>query len=82
MEHKEESKEGGDFAGKEIDLKERKPGEGAEDMAELGNPAVALAAWRPNQDLVNALVEMGVSSNAAEKVKLKTKFFPSLGVEI
>ena len=73
MENKEEIKDAESSAREGVDLNERKPGEGAEDMEGQGNTASALSApWSPNQEFVKALLDMGVSKNAAEKVKSKT----------
>ena len=56
----------------EVDLEERGPAEGADSDVEDNNAAAAAAmaaAWCPNESFINALVEMGISRNAAEKVR-------------
>ena len=54
-----------------MDIGERPPTEGVEDEASSGQPKVVQASedhWSPNEEFVVALLEMGVSRNAAEKV--------------
>jgi hypothetical protein len=54
-----------------MDIGERPPVEGVEDETIAGQAKVAKASgnsWSPNEEFIKALVEMGVSRNAAEKV--------------
>lgn len=53
-----------------MDIGERPPVEGVEDETIAGQAKVAKASgnsWSPNEEFIKALVEMGVSRNAAEK---------------
>lgn len=52
-----------------MDIGERPPVEGVEGQAVASQPNVAEEnLWSPNEEFVKALLDMGVSRNAAEKV--------------
>ena len=54
-----------------MDLGERPPVEGVEEEAEPGQSKGAESSehsWSPNEEFIKALLEMGISQNAAEKV--------------
>ena len=55
-----------------MDIGERPPVEGVEDEASDKSqkklPTASASVWSPNEEFIQALLEMGVSRNAAEKV--------------
>lgn len=67
MEGQDETKDCASKESNEMDSTERGPAEGAEDIVEGTGAASMAAAWCPNEEFLKALVEMGVSQNAAEK---------------